>query len=118
MITRIVIDPNIRLANNLTFAGFEDIESGEPVETGMRVYVIEPEANLVGKAVVNEVDEERELIYLKVDWPSLTEPSAEGLHLQDVANISINHSSLTRTGAQDAPLRIGPSSELLSEPSR
>lgn len=82
MTPRITIDPNVRVDHNRTYAGFEDVEGGETVNLGMTVEVVEPEANLVGRATVTDVDAERELIYLEVDWPSLKVPSAEGLKIK------------------------------------
>lgn len=67
--TRIVIDPNVRVRGNGTYAGFEDVDG--PIAVGEDVQVYEHESGLVGKGRVTEIDRERELVYLSVDWPSL-----------------------------------------------
>lgn len=71
MITRIMIDPNVRVRGNGTYAGFEDVRG--PVAVGMDVQVYEPEAGIFGNGRVNEIDTGRKLVYLSVDWESLTE---------------------------------------------
>lgn len=68
--TRIAIDPNIRVRGNATFAGFEDVQ-GSPVHLGAIVEVFEPESGIVGIGEVVEIDEDRKLIFLAVDWASL-----------------------------------------------
>ena|SRR5258705_8594059 len=70
METEIMIDPNVRVAGNETFSGFEDVRGPMPVK-GQRVVVREPEADLVGDGVVSRVDRTARLIYIAVDWPSL-----------------------------------------------
>lgn len=71
MLTEIHIDPNVRVAGNQTFSGFEDVKGGAiPVE-GEQVLVREPEANLTGLAEVRRVDHHDRLIYLAVDWKTL-----------------------------------------------
>lgn len=69
--TRVAIDPNVRVRGNGTYAGFEDVDG--PMAVGEDVQVYEPESGLVGKGRVTEIDRERELIYLSVDWSSLTD---------------------------------------------
>jgi hypothetical protein len=76
--TRIAIDPNIRVRGNGTYAGFEDVTG--PIKPGDEVEVYEPESGLVGQARVTEIDAARELVYLSVEWSSLTdeaEPTSE-----------------------------------------
>jgi hypothetical protein len=75
---RIEIDPNVRVRGNKTFAGFEDVqEHGQltrtrlrdvPVTAGEAVLAWEPEDNIVTDAVVVDVDEEKRLVYLAVEW--------------------------------------------------
>lgn len=67
--TRIAIDPNVRVRGNLTYAGFEDVYGDLPLDG--QVEVFEPEAGICGSALVVEVDTVNSLIYLDVDWSSL-----------------------------------------------
>lgn len=69
MKTRIAIDPNIRVRGNGTYAGFEDADG--PLVVGDIVEVFEPESGLAGQGNVADVDNERELVYLSVEWASL-----------------------------------------------
>lgn len=69
--TRVAIDPNIRIRGNSTYAGFEDVDG--PIAVGEMVEVIESESGLVGQGKVTEIDGERKLVYLSVDWASLTD---------------------------------------------
>jgi len=76
--TRIAIDPNVRVRGNGTYAGFEDVSG--PLTAGAKVEVYEPESGLVGNGQVTEIDAAKELVYLSVDWSSLTdqtEPSGQ-----------------------------------------
>jgi hypothetical protein len=57
--TRIEIDLNVRVRGGQAFAGYEDTDG----------------AVAAGDAVVTEVDRERRLIFLAVDWQSLREES-------------------------------------------
>lgn len=78
--TRIVIDPNVRVRGNQTYAGFEDVQAqgnlgrarlshaDGPVAAGDRVLAVEAESGIVTDATVVDVDSERELVYLAVDW--------------------------------------------------
>jgi hypothetical protein len=68
--TEILIDPNVRVAGNETFSGFEDVVGALPPE-GARVRVREPESNIVGEGVVTRVDEHDRLIYLAIEWSKL-----------------------------------------------
>jgi hypothetical protein len=68
--TEILIDPNVRVAGNETFSGFEDVVGDFPAE-GARVRVRELESNIVGEGVVTRVDEHDRLIYLAIDWSKL-----------------------------------------------
>ncbi|GHE41985.1 hypothetical protein GCM10017673_50230 [Streptosporangium violaceochromogenes] len=69
MKTRIAIDPNIRVRGNGTYAGFEDADG--PLAVGDIVEVFEPESGLAGQGNVADVDNERGLAYLSVEWASL-----------------------------------------------
>ncbi len=66
----VAIDPNVRVAGGLTFSGFEDVV-GEMPAPGDEVLVREPEANLIGHAVVDRLDDDNRLIYLAVRWDSI-----------------------------------------------
>src|SRR3954470_4192782 len=66
---RVRIDPNIRVRGGQTFAAPGDYET--PIAIGQRVRVYEEESGLEGDAVVTDFDEDKQLLYLKVDWPSL-----------------------------------------------
>jgi hypothetical protein len=68
--TEIMIDPNVRVAGDLTFSGFEDVLGPMPTE-GKTVLVREPEANLVAAGVVKRVDNADSLIYIAVEWDKL-----------------------------------------------
>lgn len=67
--TRIAIDPNVRIRGNATFAGLEDVEG--PLHLGLMVEVFEPESDLSGIGEVVEVDAERRLVFIRVEWSSL-----------------------------------------------
>lgn len=69
MKTRIRIDPNIRVRGNHTLAESQDVEG--PLVVGEAVEVYEPEADIVGTGRVVEIDDDRDLIVLAVDWPSM-----------------------------------------------
>lgn len=71
MAARIAIDPNIRVRGNQTYAGLEDVEG--PIVVGGRVEVYERESGLTGPGEVVEVDRERRLVYLTVEWAKLRE---------------------------------------------
>ncbi len=70
METEIMIDPNVRVAGNETFSGFEDVRGPMPA-VGQNVVVREPEGDLIGAGVVTRLDDTARLIYIAVDWPSL-----------------------------------------------
>ena len=74
MTARVAIDLNVRVRGNQTYAGFEDVDGG--LAPGDEVEVYEPETGLVGTGHVTDVDNQRQLVYLKVDWSGLHEPSA------------------------------------------
>ena len=72
--TRVEIDLNVRVRGNDTFVGFDDLSG--PVSVGELVEVYESESGVSGEGRVTEIDGDRELVYLSVDWPSLKEESA------------------------------------------
>lgn len=67
--TRVEIDLNVRVRGNDTFVGFDDVSG--PVAVGESVEVYESESGVAGEGRVTEIDSERELVYLSVDWASL-----------------------------------------------
>lgn len=74
MTVRIEIDPNVRVRGNQTFTGLGDIHPpGAPVAIGDDVIAFESEAGIAGPARVTDVDREKELIFLAVDWASMRE---------------------------------------------
>lgn len=99
MLAEILIDPNVRVADNLTFSGFEDVIGDIPDE-GDYVVVQEPEANLSTLGQVRRVDHCDRLVYLAVDWRALVPewvPSPEQLmKLMTQANA---HDFLLRSNA-------------------
>jgi hypothetical protein len=68
--TEVMIDPNVRVAGGLTFSGFEDVRGPMPL-AGQEVLVREPEANLVAIGVVDHLNDEDRLVYVRVDWTQL-----------------------------------------------
>lgn len=65
----VVIDPNVRLAGNRTYAGVEDVVGD--IAVGSEVVVSEPESGLRGSGRITDIDLRRRLVYLEVDWGSL-----------------------------------------------
>jgi len=63
------IDPNVRGVHNWARARFENVIGTVPVldET---VIVVEPEAELRGIGVVQEVNVSTQLLYIELDWTS------------------------------------------------
>lgn len=78
MTIEIAIDPNVRVAGNLTYAGFEDLIHGsaDTIAPGEAVIVREVEADLVGCGIVTGIETDKQLIFLLVDWPSIRPASA------------------------------------------
>jgi hypothetical protein len=68
MRARIEIDPNVRVRGNQTYTGFEDVQGARSVCVGDMVLAWEREDDIVTDAHVVDVDEERRLVYLAVDW--------------------------------------------------
>lgn len=63
------IDPNVRVRGNQTFVGYEDLEG--VVTLGAPIEVYEQETDAVGRGVVTEIDAERCLVFIAVEWRSL-----------------------------------------------
>ena len=99
---RIAIDLNIRVRGNGTYAGFEDVTG--PIAVGDQVEVFETESSLVGRGRVTEIDGERELVYLSVDWSSLTDDSVlERVKSSSTTGQALFLSSESTTVASDRP---------------
>jgi len=64
------IDPNVRVHGNQTYAGLEDASG--PLVIGQRVSVSVTEAGVSGWGEVTGIDPHLGLVYLAVDWASLT----------------------------------------------
>jgi hypothetical protein len=70
MPTEILIDPNVRVRGGQTYSAFRHVRGDIP-RVGEEVFVREPESNLVGTAIVADVDHQDHLIYLRVDWETI-----------------------------------------------
>lgn len=94
--TRVAIDPNVRVRGNGTYAGFEDVDG--PMAVGDDVQVYEPESGLVGEGRVTEIDRDRELIYLSVDWSTLTDEEPPQQEFSPAAQLLYLPSTYTLEG--------------------
>jgi hypothetical protein len=73
--TIIQIDLNVRVNGNQTYAGFENIIQGSlpsPYLGYQFVTVTEIESGLTGPGIVTEMDYDKKIIYLDVDWKQLS----------------------------------------------
>jgi len=101
------IDLNVRVRGNWTFTGIEDADG--PVTVGDIVRVVEPESGLEGSGRVEEVDAERRLIFLSVDWASIAElPPA--LTFDDLVALGVRAVSSAQPGVAFAPRNLEPRS--------
>jgi hypothetical protein len=75
-LSRVEIDPNVRVRGNQTFSGLENVYG--PIAIGQAVQVFEPEANIVGDAWVSDIDNDKGLVYLRVMWSSLRDKENSG----------------------------------------
>lgn len=64
---RILIDPNVRVMGNQTFSVVPEDADG-PVATGDQVLAVWEGTGVTAPATVTDVDEDRHLVYLKVNW--------------------------------------------------
>lgn len=73
MSIEIIIDPNVRTEGNRTYGGFEDVRGGfvDDLSPGDQVTVVEEESDVIGEATVYQINPERRLVYLVVNWSSL-----------------------------------------------
>jgi len=69
MTAQVMIDLNVRVRGTQTFVGFEDVTGA--ISVGHLVEVVEPESDVRGPAVVTEIDVDRRLVYLAVEWANL-----------------------------------------------
>lgn len=76
---RVIIDQNIRLSfgdkNDATYSGYEDVIGEELPRPKEHVYVVEIESGLTGHARVLGMDTEKRLLFLDVDWNTLSKSS-------------------------------------------
>jgi hypothetical protein len=79
MAARVTIDPNVRVRGNQTYAGLEDVHG--TIAVGSHVEVYEAETGLIGPAEVTDIDHQRQLVYLAVDWEQLHAQPASGYPL-------------------------------------
>lgn len=61
-----IIDPNVRVRDNQSYVGFEDVSRS--VSAGEAIRVVEIEDGIQTEAVVTDVDIDRCLVYVAVDW--------------------------------------------------
>lgn len=64
----VIIDPNVRTADGLTFTGTENAPAD--IRVGEQVDALEIESHVVWRAEVTDVDAFARLIHLRVDWQS------------------------------------------------
>lgn len=88
------IDLNVRVRGNWTFTGLEDADG--PIYPGQRVRVFEPESGLQGPGRVEEIDSERRLLFLSVDWSLLREP--QPLSVEDLNRLGVSVVGLSSRG--------------------
>lgn len=67
--TRVEIDPNVRVRGNQTFTGLENCHG--PIAVDHEVTVYESEAGIEGRGVITDIDYDKRLVYLRVDWAGL-----------------------------------------------
>lgn len=96
MTIEVIIDPNLRIEGNRTFAEFTDVMGGfiNDIQPGDRVLAVEEETDIIGDATVYAIDREKEFIDLTVDWSSLRQrPAAEGPARSVAAVVRVLHTS-------------------------
>lgn len=74
-LSRVEIDPNVRVRGNQTFTGMDNVYG--PIAVGQAVQVFESEADIVGDGWVTDIDTKKNLVYLRVVWSSLRDRSKE-----------------------------------------
>jgi hypothetical protein len=73
---RVTVDPNVRVRGNQTFSGLEDADG--PLAAGDKVLAVWEETGRVTDAEVTDVDEDKRLVYLAVDWRGFRGDDPEG----------------------------------------
>lgn len=74
----VIIDPNVRVSGNRTYAAFEDVRGGNAhINDHVRVQV--DETDLIGDGIVSSLDWGSKLVYLEVDWSSIRPAPADSL---------------------------------------
>lgn len=73
--TRVEIDPNVRVGRQRTRTGLEDCHG--PIAIGDDVTVYESEAGIEGHGRITDIDYDKKLVWLWVNWASLR-PKGEG----------------------------------------
>jgi hypothetical protein len=116
--TRVEIDLNVRVRGNDTFVGFGDVSG--PIAIGESVEVFESESGVSGEGRVTEIDGDRELVYLSVDWSSLKEddsssceetPASDSTQLLFIGTSSATTTSttaMTNTFSQQSWIELVP----------
>jgi hypothetical protein len=74
-LSRVEIDPNVRVRGNQTFSGLDNVYG--PIAVGQAVQVFESEADIVGDGWVTDIDTKKNLVYLRVMWSSLRDRKKE-----------------------------------------
>lgn len=69
--TRVEIDPNVRCRGNQTCTGLEDCHG--PIAIGNEVTVYESEAGIEGWGRITDIDYDKRLVWLRVNWAGLRE---------------------------------------------
>jgi len=67
--TRVEIDPNVRVRGNQTRTGMRYVHG--PIAVGDTVTVYEPEADLEGYGAITEIDYNKQLVWIWVNWASV-----------------------------------------------
>ncbi len=97
MTIEIIIDPNLRIEGNRTFAEFADVTGGfvADLRPGDHVLVVEEETDIIGDATIYAIDPQNELIDLTVEWASLRRrETADELQRSLAAVVRVLHDSI------------------------
>lgn len=68
---QVEVDPNVRVRGNQTYSCFRHVRGADLPAIGDPVQVVEPESGLTGTGTVTDLDHEAEIIYIRVDWRGL-----------------------------------------------
>lgn len=72
------VDFNVRSANGWVRTRLMKASSPQDLEVGSAMWVIERDEGLRGLAIVAEIDHERGLLYLDIEWDSVSAASDRG----------------------------------------